>query len=228
MKVILRADGTGSTLIQNNERGADTLDPYTRSVKELSSKRNRTDADNLELGHREFLCSLYTNGNGPCIPSFNVVRCLQDAAKMHKRGRDVERGVLPITEEVDVLYDGPRDVEKLWKEGTFMLRKGVVVSGRRIIKTRPMFKDFAFEVPVEVDPRIFDLDTIKMIWGEAGKYTGIGDFRPISGRFVGTALSTDEWLKHADGDKDSIWTTNQTAIRRVIAEDIGRKAKHTK
>lgn len=227
MQVILRADGTGSALIQHNPRLADPLDPYTRRVSELSSKRNKTDADHLELGHREFEGGLYMNGNGPCLPSLNAIRCLREAATRHKLGRHIERGVMPLVKDVDVLYDGPRDAEKLWKAGTFFIRRGCVVGGKRIARTCPQFRDFGFEVPVEVDPTILDLDKIKMLWAEAGKYFGIGEMRKLMlGRFVGTAMSDQEWLKHADGDKDAIWVSNQTAIRRVIGEDNARRAKH--
>ena len=54
-----------------------------------------------------------------------------------------------------------------------------MVSGRRITRTRPLFRDFGLELPVEVDPVIFDLDTIKMLWTEAGKYIGLGDVRTL-------------------------------------------------
>src|SRR6266498_2863723 len=96
MRAILRADGSGSALLMHNERLQDPLDPHCRKVAELSGKRKKTDADYLELGHREFLGGLYTNGNGPCLPAFNLIRCLEDGAKRQKRGKDVMRGVLPL------------------------------------------------------------------------------------------------------------------------------------
>lgn len=227
MKAVLRLDGSGSALLMHNERLQDPLDPHTRAVAEISGKRRRTDADHLELGHREFLGSLYTNGNGPCLPAFNVIRCLQEGAKRSKRGKDVLRGVFPLVEHVDVLYEGPRDPEQLWLEReSFSLRKGVVVSGRRVTRTRPHFRDFAIELPVEIDPIVFDLDSVETCWADAGKYVGIGDNRPIYGRFVGTVLSEDEWLKQADGDTESIWTANKTSIERVLTEDDSRRKRH--
>jgi hypothetical protein len=116
----------------HNERLSDPLEPLTRSLAEVSKKRSKTEADHLEVARREFLGGLYTNGNGPCIPAWNMIRCLQEGATRRKRGKDVLRGVSPIDEHTDVLYDGPRDPDELWKDGGFFLRKGVVVSGRRV------------------------------------------------------------------------------------------------
>lgn len=229
MKVVLRLDGReavgGSALIQHNERLADPLDPFNRSVSEISGKRGKTDADHLELGRREFLGGLYTNGNGPCLPGFNILRCLQDGAKRHRRGADVLRGIFPLIEHADVLYTGPRDPDELWREHeTFSLRKGVGVGGKKVVRTRPIFRDWAAELPIEVDPTVFDLDTVKVIWADAGKYAGIGDMRPIYGRFLATVLTDQEWLKQKDGATKSIWAANRSSIERVVKEDAARAA----
>lgn len=190
MKLLLKLDGTtdsgGSPLIMHNERLADPLDDYTRAIAAVSKKRNKTDADHLEIGRLEFLGGLYTNGNGPCLPAWNILRCLQDGAKRHKRGVDVLRGVYPLPEHADVIYDGPRDPDEMWKAGGFALRKTVGVQRARTVRTRPIFVDWKCELPVEVDPTVFDTDTLQNVWREAGVYAGIGDMRPIHGRFAAT------------------------------------------
>lgn len=190
MKVTLKADGRtssgGSPLIMHNERLADPLDDHTRSIAAVSKKRNKTEADHIEIGRLEFFGGLYTNGNGPCLPAWNILRCLQDGAKRHKRGQDVLRGVYPITDHADVEYEGPRDPAKMWKDGSFALRKTVGVQRARTVRTRPIFTDWQIQLDVEVDPTVFDLDTLRNVWAEAGKYAGIGDMRPIYGRFQGT------------------------------------------
>lgn len=233
MKALLRADGTETSLVMHNERLADPLDPYARSVSELSGKRKKTDADHLEIGKREFMGGLYTNGNGPCLPSWNVIRCLQEGGKRHKLGRKVIQGVAPIVEHVDVLYEGPREPEELWREREqFSLRKGVVVSSRRVMRTRPIFSGWALEVPIEVDANVIDLDQLQMIFADAGKYAGLGDMRPgspsggVYGRFVGTVMSDEEWLHQADGNIGSVWADNEANIRRILAEDVVRNENH--
>lgn len=228
MKVVIRLDGReeagGSAIVTHNERLQDPLDPFQQAVAELASKRGKTLADHLEIGRREFLGGLYTNGNGPCLPTMNVLRCIQNGAKRHKLGKDVLRGMFPLVEEVDLLYDGPRDPDELWKNAeTFSLRKGVVVSGRRVTRTRPIFRNWAAEVPFEIDAHIFNLETVQKIATDAGLYEGLCEMRPIYGRFTALVMTDEEWLRQADGDVDSLWAANRSSIERVIAADAVRR-----
>jgi hypothetical protein len=190
MKVLLKLDGRtasgGSPLVMHNERLADPLDEYTREIAKVSKKRNKTEADHLEIGRLEFLGGMYTNGNGPCIPAWNILRCLQDGGKRHKRGADVLRGVYPLAEHADVIYDGERDPDTMWKLGGFALRKTVGIQRSRTMRTRPIFTDWQAELAVEVDPVVFDLDALRNIWREAGVYAGLGEMRPVYGRFAAT------------------------------------------
>lgn len=203
MKVLLIADGRaesgGSALLMHNERLADPLDPFTRAIGAISKKRNKTEADHLEIGRLEFLGGLYTipvidspdtvNGNVPCVPGWNIVRCLQDGATRHKRGKDVLRGVVPLGEIGELSYMGATHPDEMWHTGLF-LRKGVGISGRRVHRTRPLLAEWQTELLIEVDPTIFDLDTLAVCWRDAGVYCGLGDMRPIYGRFKGTVKET--------------------------------------
>lgn len=205
MQITLIADGHtdkgGAPLIMHNERLADPLDPFAQWIAERSRKRGKTLADHEAMGYGEFGGGLYTNPpltvedymqpNGQkydvCLPSWNVLRCLQDGAKRHKRGPDVLRGVYPIDPNTPPLdYDGPTQPHELWKAGTFALRKTVGVQRSRTVRTRPIFTDWRFELDVEVDMTVFDVHTLRMVWHDSGIYCGIGDMRPVYGRFDGT------------------------------------------
>lgn len=200
MKVTLHLDGRaekgGSPLICHNERLADPLDPFVQAIQAISKKRNKTLADHQELARLEFLGGLYTDPpigyplNGvkakPCVPAWNVLRCLQDGGRRQKRGMDVPRGIYPLAEFVEIKYDGPTEPMKLWQDGNFALRKSVGVQRSRTMRTRPIFTDWQAELPIEVDATIFDLHTLKVIWEQAGIYAGLGDMRPVYGRFIAT------------------------------------------
>jgi hypothetical protein len=181
-----RTESGGSPLVCHNERLADPLDEIVRQIGTFTAKRKKTEADHLEIAHLEFLGGLYTNGNGPCLPAWNILRCLQDGARRHKRGLDVPRGIYPVLDHADIQYDGPRDPDAMWKAGSFSLRKTVGVQRSRTMRTRPIFTDWQAELEVEVDATVFDLDTLAHIWHDAGVYAGIGEMRPIYGRFNGT------------------------------------------
>ncbi len=190
MKLTLDANGVtatgGSPLLMHNEQLADPLADITRSIGKITAKRKKTEADHIEIARLEFLGGLYMDNDGPCIPAWNVLRCLQDGASRHRRGQDVLRGITPIDDTASLDYEGPRDPDVMWKEGGFSLRKSIGVRGNRTMRTRPMFIDWHFQLTIEVDATVWDEDTLSTCWHDAGIYCGIGDMRPIHGRFVGT------------------------------------------
>ena len=202
MQLKLRADGRtqahGTALVMHHERLADPLDTITQALAEITGKRKKAIEDHQEIARREFFGGLYTSPqyewepdpNDTSIvvglPAWNVLRCLQEGAKRHKRGPDIPRGVRPLTEFVPLIFDGPQNPHALWKQGTFSLRKSVGVQRARTMRTRPIFNEWQLELDVEVDPTVLDVHTIKFMWRDAGKYAGLGEMRPIYGSFAGT------------------------------------------
>lgn len=226
-------DGTtavnGSPLLMHNERLADPLDAYARWLAELSKKRSKTERDIEEIGRREFLGAGYWLVDGgpgkkvstPYIPTWNIVRCLQEGAKRHKLGKHVIRGIVPVSEETPLIYDGPTDASELWKSGTFHSRKGVGVGQRRVIRTRPCFTDWKLEAELELDLNILDPDVVSIIALEAGRYEGIGDARPRFGRFLGSAELLSDASDFAISDLLDEARQKLVAItaREAIADD---------
>lgn len=196
MKVQITLDGGigyGTPIIFHSEVLADPLSDQARYVAELSKKRGRTEADELELSRREWIGAMYyDNELGPVLPTWNIVRSIQDGARMTKHGKAVERGVFPEVEAVALEYDGPRDRESLWKTGQFSIRKGVKLSGRRIQRTRPIFQNWKATASIVIDPNVIDFETFEQVCRAAGRYHGIGDFRTGRyGRYVPTVVLLD-------------------------------------
>jgi len=200
MQLLLKADGNlavggSSVLMMHSERLADRLDEFTRAIAAISKKRNKTEADEEEIGRLEFYGGLYTepqipspadlNGQVICLPAWNILRCLQEGATRQKRGKDVLRGVYPLADHVPLTFDGPTDVIERW-QGGYWLRKTVGVQRSRTVRTRAIFTGWTFEFAIEVDPNVFDVHTLRVAWHDAGIYVGLGEMRPIQGRFDGT------------------------------------------
>lgn len=193
MQVTLKLSGE-TALVMHNERMADPIDPFKLAVAEITGKRKKTIPDHEEIGRLEFFGGLYTDPPldypltgekcAPCIPAWNVLRCLQDGGKRFKRGMDVPRGIYPLAENAKLEYKGPTDPEALWKDGGFSLRKTVGVQKSRTMRTRPIFPEWSAELPIEVDSQIFNLDDLRLIWKAAGVYAGLGEMRPVYGRFA--------------------------------------------
>lgn len=202
MRAVLRADGRaesggGGTLVMSNSRLADPLDPFTRALKTLTGKKSKTDADHLEIARLDFIGNMHTdpvipdpgqvNGQVPVLYADNFLRCLYHGATRTKRGEDVKRGVLPLAGHGTLEYEGElTHAEEMWRDGSYALRAGVVVSKRMVYRTRPVFTDWQASLAIEVDPVIFNRDALEACWAAAGRYEGLGSWRPRHGRFVGT------------------------------------------
>lgn len=183
-----RTGSNGAPLLMHNERLADPLDPHSLEIAKISKKRGKTEADHLEIARLEFAGGLYYDDElGPVLPGWNIVRCIQDGGKRHKLGAAVLRGVMPTVQFAPVQYDGPRDIEGMWNDGRFALRKGVGIGSSRVMRTRPVFTDWQVETEIEVDLTVLDPEKVNQLVAEAGRYAGIGDSRPIYGRFLGSA-----------------------------------------
>lgn len=182
----LTIEGT-SPLIMHNGRLADPLDPATKALKKLTAKRSKTDDDHAEIGHIEFLGALYLDPDiGPYIPGSNIWRCLWDAAKKHKFGVKVKEGIF-INQDINpVSYQGPRDAEGLWADENFRHKAIAKAGTARIVRTRPVFREWRTETSGILDPNVLDLAEFEQVMETAGLIIGLGDWRPRFGRFHGT------------------------------------------
>lgn len=215
-----RTESNGSPVVMHNPRLADPLDPFSREIGKISKKRGKTEADHLEIALLEFVGGMYHDGTdewlrknkdveeilllqdptvsegediGPYIPGEVILRSIQAAARQHKLGKSIERGLSPVTLKAALQYDGPRDLDELWQSGRFALRKSVGIQSSRTIRTRPVFLDWQVECEFELDLNIIDPDKIDQFAQESGRYFGIGDYRSGGyGRSAGSAFLVAE------------------------------------
>lgn len=179
---------TGTTpLLMHNARLSNPLDDVAKAMKRVSSKRVKTEDDHEELARLEHMGGLYLDPDvGPYLPGQNFERCLVDAARITKSGKKIERGVFVETDVNPLAYDGPRDVDGLWKDENFRHAASVKVQTSRVTRTRPQFRHWAVEAEGMFDPAIISLDEIREIAETAGRMIGLGDWRPRFGRFEAT------------------------------------------
>ena len=172
-------------MIMQSAQLVDPLDPVTKAIKLITDKRTKKTEDDLErLGNLEYQGCLYMHpDHGPIMPAANVERMMRDAATATKRGRDVKKGMQMLQDYAVVEYDGPRDLPGLRADGRFRIRTSVGVNGKRVMRVRPIFPEWALEFTLSYDPQVFNADAVKEILEAAGRYIGIGTWRPRFGRF---------------------------------------------
>ena len=146
----------------------DPLDEFTKRIKRISKKRNKTESDLEELAHLEFLGGLYMEDGKIIIPRTVFKATMRDAAKKFKRGKDVTKGV-KIQNNFILDYPGSADPEELWKDKKYRLTVPVKVQQAKIMRTRPMFPEWGADIEIFYDESIFNEEEITQIIEEAGE-----------------------------------------------------------
>lgn len=178
---------TGTTpLVMHNVRLADKMDPITKAIAAITGKRKKTDADEEEIGHLEFAGGLYVDDElGVYLPTFNILRCFEESAKVTRMGKTVTRAVVVESDKAKLLYSGPRDWKKLRDDPTFRWRASVGVGTKKISRVRPRFRQWALEVRVRLLEEVLNPDEFIGIVQQAGVIEGLGDARRLgNGRFT--------------------------------------------
>lgn len=176
-------------LLQHNGRLADALNPYTRRLRKLTSKRQKTDDDLAEIMHVEARGSCWETDDGLLgVPNAAVWRCIYDAAKGFKRGEHIKRALLLDDITVPLLIGGESvDCDTFLLDGAHVDYRPVVVQRRKTMRARARVPAgwqsvHRFELLTdELDP-----GELVPILDRAGRLYGIGDWRPTYGRFSAT------------------------------------------
>ena len=174
-----------SPLVMQSAQLVDPLDDLTRAIKKITSKKtNKTDEDHMNIGELEFQGSLYMHpDHGPIIPAVNIERMLCDAGKLTRLGAKVKMALQMVDDYAPLEYDGPRDLAGLQADRRFHLRTAVVVNKARVMRERPRFPQWALDFRLAYDKNVFNPEQVRDLVESAGKYIGLGTWRPRHGRF---------------------------------------------
>jgi hypothetical protein len=190
LKVTIRGGGEdGMGLLMHNVRLANPNDLFTRKMKELrqAKKKAKAEADEIEakIADVEWEGGLYANDKlGPYLPPMMIRAAIREAARMSKKGKDVERAVL-MKKPAELVYDGPRDIDQLRGLSDFRHTAMVTVQKAKILRTRPHFPEWAAEVEILFLPSLVSKEEVRGWLEEAGMFIGIGDGRTLGyGRFT--------------------------------------------
>lgn len=170
-------------LLMHNIRLANPLDEIAQAMKEITSKKKKTEADLIELSRLEFMGGLYYDeATGPYIPGELVEAAFSRAgAAIRKKGAFV--GGITV-EDAPLVYNGPRDPDELWKLPIYRDVRGVRVGQSRVMRCRPKFPKWEADVHITYDDGLLTDRDVRRAAEEIGARIGLGDFRPKFGRFT--------------------------------------------
>lgn len=179
-----------SPLLMHNPRMVDREFQINREIKVLTDKRKKTDHDLKEIERLEWFGGLYETNGTVVQPTSKLRKCLINTGKISKQGKSVERAIAFSDLEVPLIYEGPRDIQKIFEDDRFHSRLSVVIGGKRVMRVRPKFMPWALRIEGFFTPDAgLNMDELVRIVELAGIVEGIGDNRVNGyGRFNGKVV----------------------------------------
>jgi hypothetical protein len=157
-------------------------------MKAVSGKRKKTDADYDEMSRLEWFASLYRSEDDLLIPDHVIESLMIAGAKKQKRGTDAKCG-LYFTQHATLDFQGKPAVisddtlAEMFESGDFTHRVRVKVGMARVMRTRAIFRRWICVVRFQYDPDVLNRRDVEGIATAAGRFVGMGDWRPKHGRF---------------------------------------------
>lgn len=174
--------------LQHNGALSDPTNKFSVAMRAITSKsaKKKTDADYAALDDLEWEGGLYINENGRVIvPGLVLEGALWEAGK-HFRMGTVVRGSVTIPDDALLIYPGPKSIDALRKDPRFRCRESTKnpSTGGRVMRTRPMFRDWELKFTVKFRPDMIDRRNIIDIVKILGTNVGLSDDRRrMGGRF---------------------------------------------
>ena len=181
----MRMVGTAALLMHNGQL-ADPTNEFTKAVKLVAGQKKKTDEQMLELKRLEWMGSFVQDEKGrPALKADQVLATIIEGARKSKRGKDAQAAVLVGGDLMFFPLEirGPKTIEEIWQDARFCDYRSVVISGKRVMRARPIFKTWACTVEVLIDSEIINATDVFDAMRIAGERIGVGDFRPRYGRF---------------------------------------------
>jgi hypothetical protein len=174
----------------HNVQLADPDNAFTKAIAAINAKASEmTEDDRREKAKLQWFGGLYIGRNGhagqPVMPTANLRRCFRDAGGATREGKKILRAIIPFELEVPLLYDGPTDIEQLFKLPQFAFTTMVGINRGKVQGTRPQFPQWQVRAQFELITEVLDYAKFVTIVQRAGISEGLGDNRVNGyGRFT--------------------------------------------
>lgn len=172
-----------SPLLLHNGQTADPLNKFSKMLKQVSSKRGKTDADFEEMARIEWYASLYLDQNRVCLPAEVLEAAFVNGARKKKLGKQAQAGLFVVHNAI-LEFDGSNlTVDELWERDQNRLTTGVKVQASRVMRTRFRAGEWSTEIELMFDEGLLNPSQVEEIATVTGSLVGVCDWRPKFGRF---------------------------------------------
>ena len=190
-KIRLRLTGE-TPILMHNDRLANPLNKYARAISAKSGKRKKTLDDIMDLARLEWEGGLYLNKGEVQMPAKCINKCLERGATKQKNGTLWKTGCIVLNDFCPLKYPGPKikaesdngdvpiqSLDVHFEKHSF--QSMVKVGMARLLRTRPIFEDWSFEVDIGFDGNIINTETVLQLTTDAGRMVGLCDWRVEKG-----------------------------------------------
>ena len=186
LKALIMGNEPG--ILQHNVDGGFLDSPEKAEIEKITSsstKVRREEANKKRLADLEWYLSLYrkTGPDGreyPDLPTRCVRSSFHGGSKLSRSGQQLNRSMIITKTEFDPCADG-RSIDELMTDPDYRHSSVVRVGQQRVMRTRAKFPEWKCWVWIQLDENMTDMVTLREWIKEAGKYIGIGDWRPDKG-----------------------------------------------
>lgn len=183
MKIIVFTIQGVAPLLMHSDVTANPLSEGAKALKAVTSKREKTDEDYVEISRLEFIYSCYFDDGRYIIPAANIEACLLVSAKMFKLGTIIKQALIIPDDAAFKFPDDKKEPEQLFANKKYIDIWTVKVQQSKNVRTRPIFHEWKCSFEAYLDTDKMNPEQLKDIIINAGRYVGLGDYRPRFGRF---------------------------------------------
>jgi hypothetical protein len=190
-----------SPLLLSNNLCSDPLSQANKDKKFFTSKNKKADEDHINLRLIDWVHSGYWSKSGKVViddvenavnfdgfsdltlPSQNFARCLRNGATAFRLGKEINRALI-VENEPLISYDGPKAANEMVADSRFILTSPVVRMKTTNWVTRLVLPQWSVNYQITVDDERISVSDLERIIQTAGRFEGLGTWRPRFGRFV--------------------------------------------
>ena len=201
----IRIDIQGTTtLLMHSPKCVNPLHPLKKAMNKLTAPRKKTDEIHEAVSHLEWMCAAYFNEDisRPIddyltkdmylyIPTDCFMKSFVEGARSFKMGKHMTQFV--TIQGIEAAFDPHTDmpITQMWKDPRFRDVRNVTVGRSKVMRTRPRFDKWSSVLEVRYDDTKIDFETICAAVDYAGRYVGVGDFRPKYGLYAVSITELD-------------------------------------
>ncbi len=167
-----------SELIMHSTKLVNPLHPLAIALKELQSKRIKTEEDYIAISNIEWEGGVYWDDRvGLYIPADNIAASLKEGAKFNKNGKAVSRFCHVLTAKAPLDIGEEQNYDSLKYDLRYRDVRSVCVSKSRVNRTRPYFERWTAQFDMFYEDDKIDIGAVVLAFENAGAYVGICELR---------------------------------------------------